>query len=152
MIADSHACKPVQCTYIKASIDSFHCLGKNVSKHRHFLWPLTIIGRLLEIRKKTPWKKYTLLLHKYFVCPRDLELVPWTCFFQSSRLWSEGQQQWTPFLTGITLKEKWESVPKYFYETNKINPIKHLNINQYWGIENNFNWSRFALFFNDPLN
>ena len=102
--------------------------------------------------KKTPWKKYTLLLHKDFVCPRDLELVPWTCFFQSSRLWSEGQQQWTPFLTGITLKEKWESVPKYFYETNKINPTKHLNINQYWGIENNFNWSRFALFFNDPLN
>ena len=75
----------------------------------------TIRSQLFEYSNSSnnSWKKCK-LLHKDFVCPRDLELVPWTCFFQSSRLWSEGQQQWTPFLTGITLKEKWESVPKYF--------------------------------------
>ena len=67
----------------------FSLFGHKCFQTRTFLWPLTIHRRLLEIRKKYFGKNECCTKT---LSAQDLELVPWTCFFKSLRLWSEGQQ------------------------------------------------------------
>ena len=67
----------------------FSLFGQKCFQTRTFLWPLTIHRRLLEIRKKYFGKNERCAKT---LSAQDLELVPWTCFFKSLRLWSEGQQ------------------------------------------------------------